>query len=150
MNQIRVFFIRHPSAFILRTERLAHWREHPSRKRASREALRVRLPPFPLTSALGRAAKAPVFQTGEVGPTPTGHSRGSANGRPAVFEAASEGPTPSPRTSIREFVSEYSPVGRCSMSALLSTDSESDLAVSIAPEDLRCRDYVAVLSVICE
>jgi hypothetical protein len=48
--------------------------------------------------ALGRAAKALVFQTSKVGSIPTGHSRGSANGRPAVFEAAHEGSTPSPRT----------------------------------------------------
>ncbi len=47
--------------------------------------------------ALGRAAKAPVFQTGQAGSIPAGHSRGSANGRPAVFEAAHEGSTPSPR-----------------------------------------------------
>src|SRR6266852_8242179 len=44
--------------------------------------------------ALGRSAKAPVFQTGKAGSTPAGHSRGSANGRPAVFEAAHEGSTP--------------------------------------------------------
>src|SRR5439155_91948 len=42
---------------------------------------------------------APVFQTGQAGSIPAGHSRGSANGRPAVFEAAHEGSTPSPRTS---------------------------------------------------
>jgi hypothetical protein len=48
--------------------------------------------------ALGRSANAPVFQTGKAGSIPAGHSRGSANGRPAVFEAAHEGSTPSPRT----------------------------------------------------
>jgi hypothetical protein len=36
------------------------------------------------------------------------------------------------------------------MMAVLSADSETDLAASIAPEDLRCGDYVAVLSVIYE
>jgi hypothetical protein len=40
--------------------------------------------------ALGRSAKAPVFQTGKAGSIPAGHSRGSANSRPAVFEAAHE------------------------------------------------------------
>ena len=37
-------------------------------------------------------------QPDHAGSTPAGHSRGSANGRPAVFEAAYEGSIPSPRT----------------------------------------------------
>src|SRR5207249_8841535 len=47
-----------------------------------------------------RAAKVPVFQAGKVGSTPTGHSRGSANGRLAVLDTAREGSTPSPRTLL--------------------------------------------------
>ena len=60
--------------------------------------------------ALGRAAKAPVFQTGQAGSIPAGHSRGSANGRPAVFEAAREGSTPSPRTLRSAAVSGKVPI----------------------------------------
>ena len=52
--------------------------------------------------ALGRAAKALVFQTSEVGSIPTGHSRGSANGGLPGFEPGDEGSTPSPRTLSSE------------------------------------------------
>jgi hypothetical protein len=62
-------------------------------------------PSLSATRALGRSAQAPVFQTGKAGSIPAGHSRGSANGRPAVFEAAREGSTPSPRTLRCEAVS---------------------------------------------
>ena len=58
------------------TEGQADWRRHPARNGTSFTALRVRLPYLPLetTCVLGRAAKAPVFQTGEAGSTPAGHS----------------------------------------------------------------------------
>ncbi len=38
--------------------------------------------------AIGRAAKVPGLQPGEVGSTPTWHSRVLTNGKSAVFEAA--------------------------------------------------------------
>jgi hypothetical protein len=40
------------------------------------------------------------------GSTLAGHSRGSANGRPSVFEAGYEGSSPSPRTSVAMAVSQ--------------------------------------------
>src|SRR5712692_8714008 len=52
--------------------------------------------------ALGRAAKALVFQTSEVGSIPTGHSWGSANGRLPGFEPGDEDSTASPRTLSSE------------------------------------------------
>src|SRR6266849_10335640 len=90
----------------LDTEGRANGRWQPSRKRPSSDALRVRLPLLPLVCPWP-SGQAPVFQTGEVGSTPTGHSRGSANGRPAVFEAAYEGSTPSPRTLRDMVMSRY-------------------------------------------
>ena len=57
--------------------------------------------PSPSACALGRVAKALVHQTSQVGSIPTGHSRGSANGRLPVFEPGDGGSIPSPRTFLR-------------------------------------------------
>lgn len=72
------------------------------------------IPAAPATN--GRAsqlAMAPVSKTGDpkglVGSTPTLSARGSANGRPAVFEAACEGSNPSPRTDADCGVAGHAP-----------------------------------------
>ena len=54
----------------------ANWRWHPARTGTSFTALRVRLPLLPLNDkqrALGRAAKAPGLQPGQVGSIPAEH-----------------------------------------------------------------------------
>src|SRR5262249_31116809 len=56
--------------------------------------------PTPSASvSLAEWLEAAVFQTVQAGSIPAGHSRGSSNGRTAVFEAENEGSIPSPRTS---------------------------------------------------
>ncbi len=92
------------------------------RGRASWDVLRVRLPLLPPcgsrsreTSVIerqkteitrfrlhrkcvfDRAAEVPALQAGQVGSTPTRHSRGSSKGRISVFEADDGGSNPSPR-----------------------------------------------------
>ncbi len=74
-------------------------RRPPARNGTRRKPLRVRLPPLPLHRVLGRVGEASGSHPDHAGSIPAGHSRGSANGRPAVFEIANEGSIPSPRTS---------------------------------------------------
>ena len=73
------------------------------------DAQRWSLPP---SRALGRAAKALAFQAGG-GEFDSRRAlfvdRGSANGRPPVFEAGYGGSSPSPRTSVAMVVSQRQP-----------------------------------------
>ena len=71
------------------TEGQANRRWQPPRKRPS--ASLEGSTPSPSACALGRAAEVLVLQTSEVGSTPAGHFRGSANGRLPRFERGDEG-----------------------------------------------------------
>ena len=72
----------------------------------------------PQLCALGRAAKVPAFQAGEVGSTPAGHSRGSANGRLPGFEPGDAGSSPAPRTLVIDAGSSNGRTGRSERSGV--------------------------------
>src|SRR5262249_6405715 len=80
------------------SERRANWVMATVSKAVEPKGLEGSTPSLSAARALGRAAHAPDSHSGKAGSTPAGHSRGSANGRPASFEVACEGSTPSPRT----------------------------------------------------